>query len=65
MTHRYHSEISLRERNNSGIIDVRYQEKPGSDVLWAELRSLPDAVEKGKNQPIEIFACVPVETGFS
>jgi hypothetical protein len=26
---------------------------------------LTDAVEKGKNQPIEIFACVPVETGFS
>jgi hypothetical protein len=24
-----------------------------------------DAVEKGKNEPIEIFACAPVETGFS
>jgi hypothetical protein len=26
---------------------------------------LADAVEKGKNEPIEIFACAPVETGFS
>jgi hypothetical protein len=24
-----------------------------------------DAVEKGKNEPIEIFACAPVEGGFS
>jgi hypothetical protein len=24
-----------------------------------------DAVEKGKNEPIKIFACAPVETGFS
>ena len=24
-----------------------------------------DAVEKGKNEPIEIFAFAPVETGFS
>jgi hypothetical protein len=24
-----------------------------------------DAVEKGKNEPTEIFACAPVETGFS
>jgi hypothetical protein len=24
-----------------------------------------DAVEKGQNEPIEIFACAPVETGFS
>jgi hypothetical protein len=23
-----------------------------------------DAVEKGKNEPIEIFACAPAETGF-
>jgi hypothetical protein len=26
---------------------------------------MTDAVEKGKNGPIEIFACAPVETGFS
>jgi hypothetical protein len=26
---------------------------------------LADAVEKGQNEPIEIFACAPVETGFS
>jgi len=26
---------------------------------------MTDAVEKGKNEPIEIFACAPVETGFS
>ena len=25
---------------------------------------LADAVEKGKNEPIEIFACAPAETGF-
>jgi hypothetical protein len=24
-----------------------------------------DAVEKGKNEPVEIFACAPVEAGFS
>jgi hypothetical protein len=24
-----------------------------------------DTVEKGKNEPIEIFACASVETGFS
>jgi hypothetical protein len=28
-------------------------------LLWV------DAVEKGQNEPIEIFACAPVETGFS
>jgi hypothetical protein len=27
--------------------------------LWA------DAVEKGKNEPIKIFACTPVEISFS
>jgi hypothetical protein len=26
---------------------------------------VPDTVEKGKNEPIKIFACTPVETGFS
>jgi hypothetical protein len=26
---------------------------------------LTDAVEKGQNEPIEIFACALVETGFS
>jgi hypothetical protein len=25
---------------------------------------LTDAVEKGKNEPTEIFACAPAETGF-
>jgi hypothetical protein len=24
-----------------------------------------DTVEKGKNEPVKIFACAPVETGFS
>jgi hypothetical protein len=24
-----------------------------------------DTVEKGKNEPIKIFACAPVETSFS
>jgi hypothetical protein len=28
-------------------------------------QKLTDTVEKGKNEPIEIFACAPVETGFS
>jgi len=28
------------------------------------LRIWADAVEKGKNEPIEIFACAPVETVF-
>jgi len=28
-------------------------------TLWV------DTVEKGKNEPIKIFACAPVETGFS
>jgi hypothetical protein len=28
-------------------------------------RKMTDAVEKGKNEPTEIFACAPVETGFS
>jgi hypothetical protein len=27
-------------------------------TLWV------DAVEKGKNEPTEIFACAPAETGF-
>jgi len=26
---------------------------------------MTDTVEKGQNEPIEIFACAPVETGFS
>jgi hypothetical protein len=26
---------------------------------------MADTVEKGQNEPIEIFACAPVETGFS
>jgi len=26
---------------------------------------MTDTVEKGKNEPIKIFACAPVETGFS
>jgi len=26
---------------------------------------MTDAVEKGQNEPVEIFACVPVEAGFS
>jgi len=26
---------------------------------------MTDAVEKGKNEPTKIFACAPVETGFS
>jgi hypothetical protein len=26
---------------------------------------LADAVEKGKSEPLKIFACTPVETGFS
>jgi len=25
---------------------------------------MADAVEKGKNEPTEIFACAPAETGF-
>jgi hypothetical protein len=28
-------------------------------------QKLTDAVEKGKNEPIKIFACAPVETDFS
>jgi hypothetical protein len=31
----------------------------------AELTLLVDTVEKGKNEPIEIFACAPVETNSS
>jgi hypothetical protein len=27
-------------------------------------QKLTDTVEKGKNEPIEIFACAPVETDF-
>jgi hypothetical protein len=27
--------------------------------------AMADTVEKGKNEPIEIFACTLVETGFS
>jgi len=26
---------------------------------------MTDVVEKGQNEPVEIFACVPVEAGFS
>jgi hypothetical protein len=29
------------------------------------VRTPVDAVEKGKNEPIEIFAFAPVKTGFS
>jgi hypothetical protein len=28
-------------------------------------QKLSDTAEKGKNEPIEIFACTPVETGIS
>jgi hypothetical protein len=28
------------------------------------MSKLTDAVEKGKNEPTEIFACAPAETGF-
>jgi len=31
----------------------------------AKTSLLADAVEKGQNEPVEIFACVPVEAGFS
>jgi hypothetical protein len=31
---------------------------------WHERPLLADAVEKGKNEPTEIFACAPAETGF-
>jgi hypothetical protein len=27
-------------------------------------QKVADAVEKGENEPIKIFACTPVETGF-
>jgi hypothetical protein len=32
---------------------------------WPFQSRLTDAVEKGQNEPVEIFACVPVEAGFS
>jgi hypothetical protein len=34
-------------------------------VETANLSLLTDTVEKGKNEPIEIFACAPVETDSS
>jgi hypothetical protein len=34
-------------------------------VLRRPVESAADTVEKGKNEPIGIFAYAPVETGFS
>jgi hypothetical protein len=49
------------------IADVRgnYRGQSGHPVLTARRQLLTDTVEKGKNEPIEIFACVSVETCFS
>jgi hypothetical protein len=35
-----------------------------SVILFVPLSLWVDAVEKGKNEPTEIFACAPAETGF-
>jgi hypothetical protein len=32
---------------------------------WSARQFMTDTVEKGKNEPIKIFACARVETGFS
>jgi hypothetical protein len=34
-------------------------------MLRREMSLMADTVEKGKNEPIEIFACAPVETDSS
>ncbi|MGA7429345.1 MAG: hypothetical protein WBW35_02810 [Xanthobacteraceae bacterium] len=46
-------------------IDVRFQGKSGHNFHQLARQLMTDAVEKGKNEPIEIFAFAPVETGFS
>jgi len=43
----------------------RYRGKTGRASLWWARRFMTDTVEKGKIEPIEIFAFAPVETGFS
>jgi len=37
----------------------------GAKILKGRCRRWVDAVEKGKNELIEILTCVPVETGIS
>jgi hypothetical protein len=41
------------------------RKKSGHRNFIRARRVMTDAVEKGKNRPIEIFAFAPVETGFS
>jgi hypothetical protein len=44
--------------------NVCFYPKSCRDSHRAARRLRVDAVEKGKNEPIEIFAFAPVETGF-
>jgi hypothetical protein len=57
---------SQRTSNRAGINtrgnfapSIGHEDGRPARLLWA------DAVEKGKNEQIEIFAFAPVETGFS
>jgi len=45
--------------------NVRFWGRSGLDIDGYIRSLVTDAVEKGKNEPIKIFACAPVETGFS
>jgi hypothetical protein len=42
-----------------------YREISGRGLVTANQSLVTDTVEKGQNEPIKIFACAPVETGFS
>jgi hypothetical protein len=43
----------------------RYWGTSGHCVDTANWSLLTDTVEKGKNEPTKIFACTPIEIGFS
>jgi hypothetical protein len=46
------------------VIHFQFGPTPEISLRRGEPTSWVDAVEKGKNEPTEIFACAPAETGF-
>jgi hypothetical protein len=52
-------------RCKMSLLDGAPTPKKLAALLRCKTTRLADTVEKGKNEPIEIFACAPAETGFS
>ena len=53
------------QTRRSGLVRALYLNTRKPTYIGGECPLWVDAVEKGKNEPIEIFAFAPVETGFS